>query len=96
IYERGFKYKYIGESKVGAKTHQIIDLTPIDTKKAFSKIRLSIDKNAKQVANVVIYDKSGTVYTYGVKTFVPNVKLPETTFAFDAKKYPGVEVVDLR
>ncbi|RZK87624.1 MAG: outer membrane lipoprotein carrier protein LolA, partial [Pedobacter sp.] len=28
--------------------------------------------------------------------FSPNVNVPETTFAFDAKKYPGVEVVDLR
>lgn len=96
IYERGFKYKYVGEAKVGGKTHQLIDLTPIDSKKPFSKVRLSVDKVAKQVAKVVINDKSGTVYTYNVRTFTPNVKLPETTFAFDAKKYPGVEVVDLR
>jgi outer membrane lipoprotein-sorting protein len=44
----------------------------------------------------VIFDKNGNKYTYQIKTFTPNVKVPETTFAFDAKKYPGVEVVDLR
>ena len=96
IYEKGFKYAYTGESKVGAKVYQIIDLTPTDTKKAVFKVRLSIDKVSKQIANVVIFEKNGNTYTYNVKTFSPNVKVPETTFAFDAKKYPGVEVIDLR
>ncbi|MFA6275304.1 MAG: outer membrane lipoprotein carrier protein LolA [Pedobacter sp.] len=96
IYEKGFKYLYTGESKVGTKVYQMIDLSPIDAKKTVFKIRLSIDKASKQIANVVIFEKNGNTYTYNVKTFSPNVKVPETTFAFDAKKYPGVEVVDLR
>ncbi len=96
IYEKGFKYLYTGESKVGAKTYQMIDLSPTDTKKSVFKIRLSIDKASKQIANVVIFEKNGNTYTYNVKTFSPNVKVPATMFAFDAKKYPGVEVVDLR
>ncbi|RYF21526.1 MAG: outer membrane lipoprotein carrier protein LolA [Flavobacteriales bacterium] len=96
IYEKGFKYLYTGESKSGAKTYQMIELSPTDTKKSVFKVRLSIDKATKQIANIVIYEKNGNTYTYNVKTFSPNVKIPETTFAFDAKKYPGVEVVDLR
>ncbi len=74
----------------------MVDLTPVDTKKSIFKVRLSIDKTAKQIANVVLFDKNGNKYTYNVRTFSPNVSVPETTFAFDAKKYPGVEVVDLR
>ncbi|HTM97444.1 MAG TPA: outer membrane lipoprotein carrier protein LolA [Pedobacter sp.] len=96
IYEKGFKYLYTGEKKVGAKTYQMIDLSPTDTKKTIFKVRLSIDKVSKQIANVVIFEKNGNTYTYNVKTFSPNIKVPETTFAFDAKKHPGVEVVDLR
>lgn len=96
VYEKGFKYQYTGDKKVGSKVYQMIDLSPTDAKKPFYKVRLSIDKAAKQIANVLIFDKNGNRYTYNVKTFVPNVKVPETTFAFDAKKYPGVEVVDLR
>ncbi|RZL37934.1 MAG: outer membrane lipoprotein carrier protein LolA [Pedobacter sp.] len=96
VYEKGFKYIYTGEEKVGSKTYQMIDLTPVDAKKSIFKVRLSIDKAAKQIANVVLFDKNGNKYTYNVKTFSPNVNVPETTFAFDAKKYPGVEVVDLR
>jgi outer membrane lipoprotein-sorting protein len=96
IYEKGFKYIYTGEQKVGNKVYQMIDLSPTDAKKSVFKVRLSIDKAAKQIANIVIFEKNGNTYTYNVKTFSPNVKVPETTFAFDAKKYPGVEVVDLR
>jgi outer membrane lipoprotein-sorting protein len=96
IYEKGFKYIYTGEQKVGNKVYQMIDLSPTDAKKSVFKVRLSIDKAAKQIANIIIFEKNGNTYTYHVKTFSPNVKVPETTFAFDAKKYPGVEVVDLR
>lgn len=96
LYEKGFKYLYTGEKKEGAKTYQMIDLSPLDTKKSYFKIRLGIDKTAHQIANVMIFDKNGNRYTYVVKTFVPNVKVPDSTFGFDAKKYPGVEVVDLR
>jgi len=96
IYEKGFKYLYTGDVKSGNKVYQMIDLSPLDNKKSFFKIRLTIDKVAKQISNVVIFDKNGNKYTYQIKSFVPNVKVPESTFAFDAKKYPGVEVVDLR
>lgn len=96
IYEKGFKYLYTGEKKVGAKIYQMIDLSPTDTKKSIFKVRLSIDKVTKQIADVVIFEKNGNTYTYNVKTFSPNIKVPETTFAFDTKKHPGVEVVDLR
>ncbi|RZM24221.1 MAG: outer membrane lipoprotein carrier protein LolA [Pedobacter sp.] len=96
LYEQGFKYLYTGESKIGGKVYQMIDLSPVDTKRSYFKIRLSIDKNAKQISNAVIFEKSGNKYTYAIKSFVPNVKIAESTFSFDAKKYPGVEVVDLR
>lgn len=96
IYETGFKYLYTGDQKVGAKVYQMIDLTPTDINKPYFKIRLSIDKAAKQIARALILEKNGNRYTYSVKTFVPNAKVPESTFTFDSKKYPGVEVVDLR
>lgn len=96
VYENGFKYLYTGDSKVGGKVYEMIDLTPIDINKSYFKIRLGIDKLQKQISSVLIFDKSGNKYTYSVKKLVSNVKVPESTFTFDAKKYPGVEVVDLR
>ncbi len=97
IYEKGFKSLYTNDTK-GANGRIVhnIDLTPTDSKRTFFKVRLQIDKLNKQIANAVIFDKNGNKYTYTIKTFTPNIKVPESTFAFDAKKYPGVEVVDLR
>jgi len=96
LYEKGFNPLYTGEKKTGNKVYQTIELTPVDKSKSYSKVILSIDKTAKQIANVLVIEKDGGKYTYLVKSFVPNVKVPESTFTFNASKYPGVEVVDLR
>jgi outer membrane lipoprotein-sorting protein len=96
IYEHGYKYIYNGDQKVDGKMCQIIDLSPIDAKKQFFKVRLSIDKVKKQIYSALIFDKNGNRYTYVVTSFTGNPKLPETIFNFDKKDYPGVEVVDLR
>jgi outer membrane lipoprotein-sorting protein len=96
LYEHGYKYIYNGEQKIDGKICQVIDLTPEDAKKQFFKVRLSIDKAKKQIYSAMIFDKNGSKYTYVIRTFTPNPKLPETIFTFDKKSYPGVEVVDLR
>jgi len=96
IYEKGFKSVYTNDTKLNGKVLHNIDLTPLDGKRSFFKVRLQVDKLSKQISNAVIFDKNGNRYTYTIKTFTPNVKVPESTFAFDSKLYPGVEVVDLR
>jgi len=96
IYEKGFKSVYTNDSKLNGKTLHNIDLTPLDGKRSFFKVKLQIEKLSKQITNAVIFDKNGNKYTYTIKTFIPNVKVPESTFAFDSKLYPGVELVDLR
>ena len=96
IYEKGFKSLYTNDSKANGKIYHHIELSPIDAKTQFFKIKLKIDKATKQIVNAVVYDKNGSHYTYTIKTFTPNVTVPESTFAFDVKKHPGVEVVDLR
>lgn len=96
IYEKGFKYIYTGESKIANRVVQGIDLTPLDGKGTFFKVRLNIDKLTKRIQSATIFEKNGGRYTYTIKAFTPNVKVAESLFVFDSKKYPGVEVVDLR
>ena len=43
-----------------------------------------------------MFDRSGNRYKYTITKFVPNVKVDDSFFTFDVKKYPGVEVIDLR
>ncbi|RYY36492.1 MAG: outer membrane lipoprotein carrier protein LolA [Sphingobacteriaceae bacterium] len=96
IYEKGYKYVFTGTQKQGGRVYQVIDLTPEAEKAQFFKIRLMIDKAKKQIYNVVVFDRNGSRYTYTLKTVTPNVPVADAYFTFDAKKYPGVEVVDLR
>jgi outer membrane lipoprotein-sorting protein len=96
IYEHGYKYIYNGDTKIGGKTYQEVDLTPEDTKKPFFKVRLQIDKAKKQIYSALIFDKNGNRYTYTLKNFAPNVAAPDNMFTFDPKAHKGVEVVDLR
>ena len=96
IYERGYKYLYTGDVKLNGKIYQSIDLTPEDDKKQFFKVRLTIDKIKKQIYSAVIFDKNGGRYNYVIKSFSADPNVPESTFTFDKKDHPGVEVVDLR
>ncbi|WP_026902501.1 LolA family protein [Pedobacter glucosidilyticus] len=95
IYEKGFKYVYTGDVKAGAKILHNIELAPLSNR-SFSKIKLQIDKQSKQLYSFSVFDKNGNIYAYTIQTFVPNVKVSPSLFTFEAAKYPGVEVVDLR
>jgi len=95
IYEHGYKYLYNGEVKIGGKLYQEIDLSP-EEEKQFFKVRLEIDKAKKQIYSALIFDKNGNRYTYVLRSFVPNIQVPDNTFSFDPKMHKGVEVVDLR
>jgi outer membrane lipoprotein-sorting protein len=97
FYDKNYSYKYIGTRKVGGKTCDIIELQPtVGAKsKPFSKIELAIDAN-KQIVGGTVFDKSGNQIQYEVSGVTPNAAIPESSFTFDAKAHPGVEVVDLR
>jgi len=96
LYEHGYKYVYTGNQRVSGRLCQVIDLSPENTDKTFFKIRLMIDKTRNQLYSAQLFDKGGNRYTYTLNTFTPNVLAPASTFTFDAKAHPGVEVVDLR
>jgi chaperone LolA len=95
IYEIGYKYAYSGTGTVNGKAVDQITLSPTDLKKDITKIILSVDKS-KQIVKAILYSKNATNTTYTVSGFSPNVAVSDASFAFDAKKYPGVEVNDLR
>jgi hypothetical protein len=43
-----------------------------------------------------MFDGQGGVITYSFKNLKAAPNLPATYFIFDVKKYPGIEVIDLR
>jgi outer membrane lipoprotein-sorting protein len=94
-YIKDFKPKLISESAKDGKTIQVIDLTP-NKGKAFFKVRIEIDKALKTIVSFAVYDKNGSIYSYKINKFIPNAKLADTEFIFNAKDYPGAEINDMR
>lgn len=96
FYDKDFLYKLNGETREAGKTLQEIELTPTDKSKAFFKILAFVDKVSKNIVSTKLFEKNGNRYIYTVTSFSPNVKLENNVFVFDAKKYPGVEIIDLQ
>lgn len=96
FYDKDFLYKLNGEKKEGNRTLQEIELTPFDKSKNFFKIYVWVDKATQTIYSTKVLEKSGNRYTYTVATFNGNANVPDAEFVFDKKKFPGVEVVDLR
>ena len=67
-----------------------------DKNKSFFKVYVYVDKAASTIYSTKVMEKSGVNYTYTVSSLNGNTDVPEATFVFDKKKYPGVEVIDLR
>jgi outer membrane lipoprotein-sorting protein len=95
-YDKDFLYKLNGEKKQGAKTIQEIEMTPKDKTKSFSKVYLYVDKAAKTISGSRVIQNDSNRSLFTVNSFTPNKPIDESQFTFDAKKYPGVEVVDNR
>ena len=72
-----------------------VELIP-NSRKNFTKAILGIDKAKKQVKSFTLYDKSGNTFTYKIKTYLTDTPVTDADFIFDAKKFPGVEVIDMR
>ena len=96
IYKKGFKYLYLQDKTEGGVLCEEIDLVPEKKDAQFFKIKMFINKKDKSIQSWVMFDKGGNRYKYTISKFNPNIKVDDSFFAFDLKKYPGVEVVDLR
>ena len=94
FYDKDFLYKLNGNVTLNGKAMQEVELTPIDKTKAFHKVLLYIDKAV--ISTTKVFEKTGNRYTYSVNNMATNGNIADSMFVFDAKLYPGVEVVDLR
>ena len=96
FYDKDFYYKLNGTSKQGGKTVQEIEMTPVDKSKPFHKLYVLVDKANNTLYSTRVLEKNGNRYAYTVTKLNPNAAVPDASFVFDKKKFPGVEVVDLR
>jgi outer membrane lipoprotein carrier protein len=96
IYKKNFKYLYLNEEMDGGELCEVIDLVPEKKDAQFFKIKMKIVKKDKSIKSWTMFDKSGNKFKYSISKFTPNIKVEDAMFSWDAKKYPGVEEIDLR
>ena len=99
IYEKGFKFQYIGQEKTkSGKVFDVIDLFPEKPeKKKFSRIRLRILPKEMQLKSIHSFGTNGTHVIVNILEYKPNVKISDKLFKFDKSKYPkDIEIVDIR
>jgi outer membrane lipoprotein carrier protein len=96
MYKKGFKYLYLADKTEAGVVCEEVDLVPEKKDAQYFKIKMMITKKDKSIQSWTMFDRSGNRYKYTITKFVPNVKVDDAFFTFDVKKYPGVEVIDLR
>jgi len=96
IYKKGYKYLYLEDKMEGGVMCEVVDLVSEKKDAQYFKVRMNIIKKDKSVQSWIMFDKSGNRYKYLITKFNPAVKVDDSFFTFDVKKYPGIEVVDLR
>ena len=91
-YGKDFKSKFIEEKG----NDQIIELYPLKKGKTFTKVQLTIDKTKKQISRFVIYDRSGSTFSYILDKFLTDQPIADNVFTFNKAEHPGVEINDMR
>ena len=90
-----FTYVIAGTSKVNGVLCDVIDFKPMDKNAEFFKIKAEIDRAKKQYKTISLYLKNGDQYTLSLSSQV-NQNFADNAFVWNAAKYPGVKVEDLR
>jgi len=96
FYDKDFLFMLNPEVTKAGKTYQVVELTPVDKTKPFFKVVIEVDKASKVIMSTRVFEKNGNRYLYAINSMATTALIPDDSFAFNLKKYPGVEVIDLR
>jgi outer membrane lipoprotein-sorting protein len=96
LVESGYPHQIKEKKNFKGKNVTVIEMLPGTRKVSFFKIDAAIDDNTKEVLEVKIYEKNGVHYIYNISKLTVLQNISSSDFAFDAKKHPGVNIVDLR
>lgn len=96
-YKKGYKYIWMETATEDGQSCDVIDLIPNNARdNQFFKLKMYITVKDKTLVKWVMFEKSGNKHIYTVRNFDSSKKVTDSNFKFDASKYPGVDVVDLR
>lgn len=95
VYQRGFNYKMGSASKYKGKSIKEIILTPQNTTQSITGITIYLSLNDEPVS-IILNRKDGTRNQLNISGYKTKQNFKDSMFTYNKKKYPKVEVVDLR
>lgn len=96
MYQSGFNYRLLADKTYQGKAVNVIELVALKENAPFQEVKLMIDKSTKDLLGWEMSDGQGGVFSYSFKNLKAAPTLAADYFTFDPKKYPGIEVIDLR
>ena len=97
LYKIDCNYKYKGEKIDNQKRKvQEISLLPANTKEDIKQVDVQINQDDSMPVFFLITYNDKSEYKIYIDKYQTKLNLPDSRFVFDAKKYPNVDVNDLR
>ena len=87
FYQDGYTFAWDITQNVNGRTIQYVKLTPKDSEAEVKNILLGIDKETKNIYNLIQTQPNGTKITITVKSFKTNQSLAQNLFTFDESRY---------
>jgi len=94
----GFKAKSFirFSTKVKSNQNYCIELTPKTSQKDIQKIEVQVNKSNENLFSIKITNKNGDESVLTLSNYQKGLDINENTFVFNALKYKGVTINDLR
>jgi outer membrane lipoprotein-sorting protein len=96
IHQMDLKHRYLGNDRQGNQQVHKIELYPKDLDQDYSRIRLVLSDEPVQIQSAKIFAKDGSRYTIEIENLVTDQPVPDSTFVFDKKEHPDVQIIDMR
>jgi len=97
LYKKGCKYKYLGAKKdIKQRNVYEIELIPENKKSEMQKIVVQINQGDYMPVTFTIFYKNKMQNIIYINSYKTKQTVPDSNFVFDKKKFPDVEIIDLR
>ena len=95
LYKKDYTVSWDIKQRLKNKTIQYIKLKPNDTSGEIKYALIGIDQKTNRLHNFIQIGKSGVTTKVEVKNMIVNKPETDGSFAFDASKYKGYDIIDL-
>lgn len=91
IYEKGYKYRFMGQKNINGETLELIDLYPdADNKQPYRRITLFVNNTTHEIKEIELFEKtSAKVFSVKIDNATYDLEIPDAEFNCDCERWPA-------